>query len=192
MDHFSHWNLLHWLEREPFGQVYGWEEAFVRAVEDRLVMGANDFYFIHAFPNKKYFINKGIKIALTCIRLIELFLWILNDDARRLESIELTENRWDFLFAFAQSDSCTSMFRDAFSFRVIERSLPTTLLFFFTNSLIYLFLRVVYSAESPLCLCFSLWNLLLCFLGVCFWAGAEYGANSHLLIKYCFNKLYQR
>ena len=56
-------------------------------------MGANDFYFIHAFPNKKYFINKGIKIALTCIRLIELFLWILNDDARRLESIELTENR---------------------------------------------------------------------------------------------------
>ena len=156
------------------------------------MMRAYNFYFIHAFSNKKYFINKGIKIALTHIRFIKLFFWILNDDARRFESIELTEDRWCFLFAFAQSDSCTSRFRYALSFWVVERSLVASLLFFFINSLIILFMRIVWFAQSPVCLGLCIWKLFVISFSIGFGAGAENGANSHLLIKYCFNKLYQR
>ena len=48
---------------------------------------AYNFYFIHGFPDKKYFINKSIKIALFSVGFVEFFFWILDKDARRFESI---------------------------------------------------------------------------------------------------------
>lgn len=82
-------------------------------------MRTGNFDSILCFPHKKDFINEGVDVLFSNVGFIKFFLGVFDDDAWRLESIELGKKRWDFAITLAQTKAGTWMFVDAFSFRII-------------------------------------------------------------------------